>query len=322
MAIGTRFTPSFSGFAAPTLGAELPSAIQTTDDGAGQLELEAILREARNNPEALNRLDPKVKAELEKLLGIGNETAPTTPPTQATPRRLDAIREQNPEQLLQKAADLAQGGATQPADLAALSQLLASLSPTILAALAQLWQQQQEQQGGTVGDWANGGSPLAEQLGQRLAGTESPEPSYDTSNVTMPEGDQGKLLSAISGQESGGRYDIVNPDSGALGKYQVMPANVASWSKEALGHSISPQEFLRSPDLQEKIVGHKLEQYYKEGMSSTGSQEGAVRFAAAKWYSGRGEKWNDTRPQSTNGRSYPSIASYTSSVWQRFQGKK
>ena len=33
----------------------------------------------------------------------------------------------------------------------------------------------------------------------------------------------------IGQQESGGNYGSVNGSSGALGKYQIMPANVPAW---------------------------------------------------------------------------------------------
>lgn len=212
-----------------------------------------------------------------------------------------------------------------------LGGLIGKLSPDELLALAQLWDQKQSTggscEGSTAGpcptgrpfgDWANNDPQLRQQISGRMRGAEQQAPKIDTSQVQMPGGSMGRLLQAVSGQESGGKYGAVNPHSGALGKYQVMPANVASWSREALGRSITPQEFLRSPDLQEKVVAHKMEQYYKQGLARTGTEEGAVRWAASAWYSGRGEKWNDTRPQSYNGHSYPSIAQYTASVYQRY----
>lgn len=96
---------------------------------------------------------------------------------------------------------------------------------------------------------------------------------------TGGKGDFGKFLSAISGRESGGNYAAKNRDSGALGKYQIMPGNIPSWSREALGHSVSASQFYNSPNLQEKIAQYKLRQYYNQY-----GPEGA----AVAWYAGPG----------------------------------
>ena len=56
-----------------------------------------------------------------------------------------------------------------------------------------------------------------------------------------------------------------------------MPANVRSWSREALGYEISPEQFKSRPDLQEKIVHFKLDQYFREGMTKYGNEETAVK---------------------------------------------
>jgi Transglycosylase SLT domain len=123
-----------------------------------------------------------------------------------------------------------------------------------------------------------------------------------------------RLYNAIIRQESGGNYRAVNPHSGALGIGQVMPANVASWSREALGYSITPQQFLNSPELQDRIIQFKLDQYYREAIGRGLSPDEAVRYVASKWYSGSGDNRNSTRPQ--NG--YPSISAYTHQVLARY----
>lgn len=128
-----------------------------------------------------------------------------------------------------------------------------------------------------------------------------------------------RLFSAITGQESGGNHRAVNQHSGALGIGQVMPANVRAWSKEALGYEISPETFAARPDLQNQIVRFKLDQYYREGMRVCGGDEReAVRYAAAKWYSGDGNKRNNTRAQTYGSGSYPSIAHYSDQVLRRY----
>jgi hypothetical protein len=51
------------------------------------------------------------------------------------------------------------------------------------------------------------------------------------------------------------------------------------------------------------------------------SGEEMVRRAAAIWYSGNGNLWNNTKPQYYNGNPYPSIADYTKDIWRRFSGQ-
>lgn len=128
------------------------------------------------------------------------------------------------------------------------------------------------------------------------------------------------LRRAIIGQESAGKFWLVNPDSGALGYGQLLPSNVAPWTKAALGRALTPREFLANPDAQLKTIDHKLGQYLKRQLADTGgkNQELAVRRVASTWYSGNPNLWNDPRPQYSNGRRYPSIASYTRSVWKRY----
>lgn len=127
----------------------------------------------------------------------------------------------------------------------------------------------------------------------------------------QPGGSFGAFLKAISGQESGGNYGARNRDSGAMGKYQIMPANIqgnGGWDYEALGRNISVSQFMKSPELQEKIAQYKLKNYYdKWGPAG----------AAVAWYAGPGMapkymanpgKYNN--PQG----SYPSIASYVNMI--------
>lgn len=115
-----------------------------------------------------------------------------------------------------------------------------------------------------------------------------------------------KFMNAISGQESGGNYHAVNGDSGALGKYQIMPGNLPSWSKQALGHSISRQTFLNSPELQEQIARYQMQQYYNKW---------GPRGAAIAWYAGPGAV-NSRNLNKSQGK-YPTISGYVASVLRR-----
>jgi transglycosylase-like protein with SLT domain len=121
----------------------------------------------------------------------------------------------------------------------------------------------------TIGSWGDYSvkpkqavSPIA--VGRRITGGGS---GFD------------KFIRAIKAQESGGRYSAINRSSGALGAYQVMPGNVPSWAREILGHSISAQEFLRKPKLQDRIAQAKLQSYFRRY---------GARGAAEAWYGGPG----------------------------------
>lgn len=104
-----------------------------------------------------------------------------------------------------------------------------------------------------------------------------------------------------------GGYSSVNSTTGALGRWQVLPSNVAAWTKEALGHSLTPQQFLHSESAQNAVALKVLgDDYQKYGL----------RGAAAAWYSGQAHLKNDTSPQ--NGG--PSIYAYTESVKGRVAG--
>jgi len=77
--------------------------------------------------------------------------------------------------------------------------------------------------------------------------------------------------------ESGGNYSVVN-SVGAVGAYQVMKSNIPSWTKQALGYSMTWQQFRDSPAAQDKvadkILGGFFNKYGAEG-------------AASMWFSGQ-----------------------------------
>ncbi len=88
-------------------------------------------------------------------------------------------------------------------------------------------------------------------------------------------------LNAIKGVESSGRYGVVGPThkrhGRALGAYQIMESNLPSWSQEAVGRQVSPDEFLQSKELQDQIARHRFSQYAeKHGLDN----------AASMWHSG------------------------------------
>lgn len=89
-----------------------------------------------------------------------------------------------------------------------------------------------------------------------------------------------QLIYGVRMVETSGRadgYKIVN-SIGAVGAYQVMKANIPSWTKEALGKSLTWQQFRDSPSSQDAVARHFLGKYYKKY-----GPEGA----ASMWFSGQ-----------------------------------
>ena len=67
-----------------------------------------------------------------------------------------------------------------------------------------------------------------------------------------------RFLYALGQVESGGDYTARNPDSGAYGKYQIMPANWPVWAKLYIGYSTAPQ----TPTNQEIVARGKVTDLY------------------------------------------------------------
>jgi murein DD-endopeptidase MepM/ murein hydrolase activator NlpD len=60
-------------------------------------------------------------------------------------------------------------------------------------------------------------------------------------------GDISSLKDAFAAQESNNNYKAYNPDSGAMGKYQIMPSTL-----KGLGFNVTKEQYLNSPELQEQ----------------------------------------------------------------------
>lgn len=146
------------------------------------------------------------------------------------------------------------------------------------------------------------------QIGLSVGQGQGPNFSGSYSGMKLPAGKFGAFLSAIAGRESGGNYRARNKSSGALGKYQIMPGNIRGWSKEALGYSISPQQFYQSPALQEAIAQYKLRQYY--------NQYGPWGAAVA-WYAGPGALKYGYNALHRKQGAYSSIATYADAIMRR-----
>lgn len=86
---------------------------------------------------------------------------------------------------------------------------------------------------------------------------------------------------AVASMESGHSYSALGPivkGDRAYGKYQVMGNNIPSWTQQALGRSMTPQEFLSNPEAQEKVFEKVFGDYVKK--------YGNVQDALSMWHSG------------------------------------
>lgn len=95
--------------------------------------------------------------------------------------------------------------------------------------------------------------------------------------------DLDSLLNGIRFVESSNRYDALGPvtkkGDRAYGAYQVMGNNIPSWTKEVLGSSLTPAQFLQNRDAQETVARSKIGSY----LEKYGRPEDAVSM----WFSGR-----------------------------------
>ena len=147
-----------------------------------------------------------------------------------------------------------------------------------LAKLGQQLQQQRDQK--NLADLAaryGYGSP-------NVAGQSQPAGSIATMANRGARADTGtNYQEAISRIESGGKYDLLGPrtSSGdrAYGKYQVMGENIPQWTRDALGRSMTPSEFLANPQAQDAVFNHRFGSYVdKYGPGG----------AARAWFAGEG----------------------------------
>lgn len=153
---------------------------------------------------------------------------------------------------------------------------------------------------GLSATFSKNNSDVAEEIASEDGGTieEAPEATVSSKEA---------FINAIAGQESGGNYNAENGDTGAYGKYQIMPSNWPSWAEEAGIGADAP----RTPENQEIVARFKLGQYYDKY---------GARGAAIAWYGGEGalnyseEALN--RKQGDNGE-YPSINEYADEVLGR-----
>lgn len=140
--------------------------------------------------------------------------------------------------------------------------------------------------------------------------TSSPYPTPGTKPTPFPRASGGKVtldsfMTALSGQESGGNYAARNSRTGASGKYQILPSNWPSWSKEAgLPAGSAP-----TPKNQEYVARFKIQQYY--------NKYGNWEDVASAWYSGRPLSAIRNPNTKQGAGNEPSINEYVQSVLRR-----
>lgn len=88
---------------------------------------------------------------------------------------------------------------------------------------------------------------------------------------------EAQFINSEIDQESGGNYNAIS-NLGALGKYQIMPANLPSWESEAGLPQEDSKQFLADHTEQDALGIFKLDKYYRQYGPSG---------AAAAWYSGK-----------------------------------
>lgn len=123
-----------------------------------------------------------------------------------------------------------------------------------------------------------------------------PQPGYGA--ATSPGSVNAQAIAGIesSGQPNGG-YGAIGPQTAqgrAYGKYQVLDSNIGPWTQEILGQPMTPQQFLASPEAQDKVFETKFGQYV--------TQYGSPQAASRAWFAGPGGM-NNPNATDVNGMS-------------------
>jgi hypothetical protein len=116
-----------------------------------------------------------------------------------------------------------------------------------------------------------------------LGGGQTPPAVAPASAPMQASPDATRMADAISGIESGGKYDALGPvtktGDRAYGKYQVMGSNVGPWTKAHLGQEMTPDAFLANPQAQDAVFKGQFGQY---------AQKYGPEGAARAWFAGEG----------------------------------
>lgn len=134
---------------------------------------------------------------------------------------------------------------------------------------------------------------------------------------SVPQNAQAQRVANAIGQfESGGNYKSLGPvlTSGsyagdrAYGKYQVMGKNVPNWTKEALGKSMTPQQFLADQKAQDAVAEYRMGKLLAQGYG--------VQDIASIWFSGQ-PLANAGNKKDQLGTSVPQYVKNVESIYNR-----
>jgi tape measure domain-containing protein len=172
-----------------------------------------------------------------------------------------------------------------------------------------------------------------EQSSQNVVGGLADAYNHVTGNINNQSGvtqraiEKGKtvdrnnpMFRALIGQESGGNSNARNTRTSATGISQIMPANIPSWTKEALGRSYTREEFARDPEAQYRTTEYHLNKMYQANLKrANGDADLAERMTYSQWYSGDPNKHLNTDRRLVKGNE-PTVKEYVDSVVRKRRG--
>jgi len=133
-------------------------------------------------------------------------------------------------------------------------------------------------QGGVFGDAWKGIKKGWQGLKGKFDGKveyKAPKPEYNASSLSKAIGqhETSTLFDtknvAYKPKNDAETYSYTQPHSGALGRYQVEPPTLSSYSKIVLGKKVTPKEFVANPALQDEFALKYIDRLLKQGMSPT-----------------------------------------------------
>lgn len=148
-------------------------------------------------------------------------------------------------------------------------------------------------------DYSNNASTAREEMIAKIGRQESdlekslprPRGKETTGLIPVEDFDEGMIsfaVNAIADVESKGSGDYsavgkkvtkgMYKGEKALGRYQVMPSNVAGWTEKHYGEELTPEEFLANPEAQDAVVEGELMANF--------DKYGSIEDAVSVWFTG------------------------------------
>lgn len=120
------------------------------------------------------------------------------------------------------------------------------------------------------------------------------------------------LAQAFVSQESGGDYGAISTSTDskgnhAYGKYQILGTNIPAWTKEVLGKSMTPAQFLKDQKAQDAIFQWHLNNLIK--------RYGNIEDVASAYFSGGPYAQNRNHKD----KSGKTVAEYVSDIKKKYQ---